>query len=107
MFMFATRAVFQAPTFWLKAVAPLSIDAAAGSISIPLGRLGGGRAPVLAGPRARGQGAPRGRPGGRAWPGIAGTCTTGMRRQPKDHAEWRLGGMAAATCAPNQARWSL
>jgi hypothetical protein len=73
-----TRAVFQAPTFWLKAVAPLSIDAAAGSISIPLGRLGGGRAPVLAGPRARGpsQGAPRGRPGGtgtgRAWPGIAG-----------------------------------
>ena len=104
--MFATRAVFQAPTFWLKAVAPLSIDAAAGSISIPLGRLGSGRAPVLAGPRARGpsQGAPRGGPGGtqagRAWPGI-GTCA--MRRQPQDHAEWRLGGMAAATHAPNQA----
>jgi hypothetical protein len=83
--MLATRAVFQAPTFWLKAVAPLNIDAAAGSISIPLGRLGGGRAPVLAGPRAAVKVPPGPSAGPRpgalrlAEPGLAlGTCA--MRR---------------------------
>ena len=69
--MLATRAVFQAPTFWLKAVAPLNIDAAAGSISIPLGRLGGGRAPVLAGPRAAVKVPPSAGPGHSGWQSLA------------------------------------
>ncbi len=38
-----------------------------------------------------------------AEPGLALRVTCTMRRQPQDHTEWRLGGMAAATHAPNQA----